>query len=395
MRVCGVICEYNPFHKGHALHLSRARELSGADYVVCAMSGALTQRGAFARHDKWTRARMALWGGADLVLELPARFACASAPDFARGGVALLSSLGVLTHLSFGCEADALPLLPDAARALSRETPAFAAALRRALATGASFPRARAAALEETLAAPGLADLIGQPNTALALEYLRALPRGVEPVILPREGSGYHDGALSSLSSATAVRAALDRGDMRGALGAVPFPELLSQAEARGDVHPEEALSQALLYRLRGMSAAELAAVPGMDEGLEFRFLAAAQKAASREELLTLVKTRRYTRARLSRLCALALLGVTRELAAAIGAPGYARILGFRREAAPLLHAIRESASLPLIAKAADFDRENPSFALDLRAQDLWSLGCASPALRAAGRDLTTSPAVV
>ena len=91
MRVCAVICEYNPFHNGHARHLALAREKSGADFMLCLMSGALTQRGAFARHDKWLRARMALLGGADLVLELPCRFACAPAPDFASGGVALLS----------------------------------------------------------------------------------------------------------------------------------------------------------------------------------------------------------------------------------------------------------------------------------------------------------------
>ena len=64
MRVCAVICEYNPFHLGHAYHLRAAREASGADFVLCLMSGALTQRGAFARHDKWLRARAALENGA-------------------------------------------------------------------------------------------------------------------------------------------------------------------------------------------------------------------------------------------------------------------------------------------------------------------------------------------
>ena len=395
MRVCGVICEYNPFHKGHALHLARARALSGADYVVCAMSGAVTQRGAFARHDKWTRARMALLGGADLVLELPARFACSSAPDFARGGVALLASLGVITQLSFGCEPEALALLPDALCALSRETPEFTRALRRELDAGASFPRARALAAQETCGVPGLAEALALPNAALALEYLRALPQGIEAVPVPREGGGHHDGALSPLASGTAVRAALARGDRDAALAAVPFPDPLAQAEARGDIHAEEALTQALLYRLRAMSAQELADVPGMDEGLEARFASAAQTAATREELLSLIKTRRYTHARLSRLCTLALLGVTRELARRCDPPGYARILGFRRDAAPLLHGIKARSRVPLVAKAADFDRGNPSFALDLRAQDLWSLGCASPALRATGRDLTTSPIIL
>ena len=136
MRVCAVICEYNPFHLGHAYHLRAAREASGADYVLCLMSGALTQRGAFARHDKWLRARAALENGADVVLELPARFACAPAPDFAGGGVALLAALGVVTHLSFGCEPSALPLLSAAASLFKSESPDFSAALQRSLADG-------------------------------------------------------------------------------------------------------------------------------------------------------------------------------------------------------------------------------------------------------------------
>ena len=79
MQVCGVICEYNPFHRGHALHLEHARKKSEADFIICAMSGSVTQRGSFARHDKWMRAEAALMSGADLVIELPARFACARA----------------------------------------------------------------------------------------------------------------------------------------------------------------------------------------------------------------------------------------------------------------------------------------------------------------------------
>ena len=404
MRVCAVICEYNPFHLGHAYHLRAAREASGADYVLCLMSGALTQRGAFARHDKWLRARAALENGADLVLELPTRFACAPAPDFASGGVALLSALGVATHLSFGCEASALPLLSAAAALFKAESPAFSAALRARLADGLPYPRARALAAEPevllmdepTSAAAGRpAALLAQPNAALALEYLQALPPEIAPVPVERRGSGYHDAALSSLSSATAVRAALARGDLPAALSAVPSPAPLQTAEARGFVHEEEALTQALLYRLRTASPDALAALYGMDEGLERRFLAAAQTCASREALLDFVKTKRYTRARLSRLCAYALLDLSRDFAQAHRAPEYARVLGFRRSAAPLLKAVKRRSAIPLVTKAADFDRAHPLFALDVRAQDLWSLGVSNPALRSSGRDFTTSPILV
>ena len=392
MQVCGVICEYNPFHKGHALHLEKARGGSGADYVVCVMSGALTQRGAFARHDKWTRARAALENGADLVLELPARFACSPAPDFAHGGVALLASLGVVTHLSFGCEGDALAHLAQAAEVLSAESPEFTAALHEGLDRGLSYPRARALAAASVCHMPCLDALIAQPNAALALEYLQALPKHIAPVPIVREGSGYHDAALSALSSATAVRAALQSGRLSVAFGAVPSPALLSRAEEIGDIHEEAALTQALFYRLRTMTAGELSAVYGMDEGLEHRFLAAARTAASREELLEQIKSKRYTHARLSRLCAYVLLGMTREFADAHRAPTYARILGFKKEAAPLLREIKCAASVPLITKAADYRADDPLFALDVRAQDLWSLGAKNPSLRAAGRDFTTSP---
>ena len=194
-----------------------------------------------------------------------------------------------------------------------------------------------------------------------------------------RRGSGYHDAALSSLSSATAVRAALARGDLPAALSAVPSPAPLQSRRGRGFVHEEEALTQALLYRLRTASPDALAALYGMDEGLERRFLAAAQTCASREALLDFVKTKRYTRARLSRLCAYALLGLSRDFAQAHRAPEYARVLGFRRSAAPLLKAVKRRSAISLVTKAADFDRAHPLFALDVRAQDLWSLGVSTP----------------
>ena len=393
MRVCAVICEYNPFHLGHAYHLRAARESSGADYVLCLMSGALTQRGTFARHDKWLRSRAALQNGADVVLELPARFACAPAPDFAGGGVSLLSALGVVTHLSFGCEPSALSLLSAATPLFKAESPAFSAALQTHLANGLPYPRARALAAEQIAGIP--ADLLAQPNAALALEYLQALPETIVPVPVARQGSGYHDAALSALSSATAVRAALARGDLADALSAVPSPEILQTAEKSGFVHEEEALTQALLYRLRTASPAELSALYGMDEGLENRFLAAAQNCSTRETLLEQIKTKRYTHARLSRLCAYALLNLTRDFAQTHRTPDYARVLGFRKSAAPLLKEIKRHGSIPLVTKAADFDRSNPLFALDVRAQNLWSLGVLNPSLRVSGRDFTTSPVML
>ena len=395
MRVCGVICEYNPFHNGHLHHLREARRLSGADYVVCCMSGAVTQRGTFARHDKFARARMALQGGADLVLELPARFACAAADEFAAGGAALLGGLGVVTHLSFGCEPEALDRLEPAARLLGAESPAFQAALSGALAQGQPYPAAYARAAEAVLG-PADAGILALPNAALALQYLSALPEGVIPLPVAREGRRHGEDGLGALAGAGAIRRALEEGCPPERLApSLPFADLVAEEERRGRMHPENALELVLLQKLRASSARSLSALAGVGEGLENRLLAAARQAGSREALLGAVQTRRLTRARLSRIPPCALLDITKDCASAHPRPAYARVLGFRKSAQPLLHAVRRRAALPLVVKCADYQQGSPLFELDVRAQDLWQLGCANPRCRAAGRDFVTSPVIL
>ena len=115
MAVVGIIAEYNPFHYGHGFQMEAVRRKHPAAYIVIAMSGSFTQRGAPCILDKWTRACHAVAGGADLVLELPFVYACRSAQDFARGGVSLLSCLGIVTHLAFGTEAEDTSLLSELA----------------------------------------------------------------------------------------------------------------------------------------------------------------------------------------------------------------------------------------------------------------------------------------
>lgn len=118
-KVAAVICEYNPFHAGHAYHLAKTRSL-GATHIVAIMSGSFVQRGEPAMFSKWSRAKCALAGGADLVLELPLPWCMSSAESFARGGVALAHGLGCVDLLSFGSELGEIsPLLQAAEAAIS------------------------------------------------------------------------------------------------------------------------------------------------------------------------------------------------------------------------------------------------------------------------------------
>lgn len=382
MKIAGIIAEYNPFHNGHAHHILRTREITGCDYVVVCMSGSFTQRGEAACLDKWTRTRMALECGADAVFDLPALFAVRTADDFARGGVEILGGLGC-DVLSFGSECTDMALLERLAGLRMQEPPELARMIREKLDAGMAHARARGEALAELLDVEPA--LLNAPNMILAAEYIRAIHvsgRSMQPVAIPRVG-GYHDPALGQFASASAIRQALQREEIREAAACVPpaCRESLSEISMHS-------MDDLLLHRLRCMTEAEIAALPGVNEGLEKRVIKCVREASSRTALLEMLKCKRYTHARLSRLCAHALLGMTRELLNRHPLPDYARLLGMRADAQPLLAELKKRTSLPILSDGSRL-AGNEIFDLECRATDLRALLCNDPAERKAGQEYT------
>lgn len=383
MRIAGIIAEYNPFHKGHERHVQMTRELTGCDFVVACMAGHFTQRGEPTPWSKWARVRMALASGVDAVFELPALFAVRTADAFARGGVAILGGLGC-DALSFGSETDDLALLRRMAELRGNEPEALSEAIRERLAAGLSHARARGEALAEALGVD--AEAVNRPNAILAAEYLRAIRGqglGMQVVAIRRAGD-YHDGeALDGFASATAIRAAIVRGETDAALAALP--ESARPFAAPEALHP---MDDMLLCALRGLRLEELAELPDVSEGLENRLYTACREAAGREALLDALKCKRYTRARLSRLLAHALLGFDRALIEAHPAPTYARLIGARSGAEALLTELSRRSRLPIVARAMEL-RGDPVFEIECRATDAWALLHDAPELRRAGREYT------
>lgn len=154
-KVVGIITEYNPFHAGHQYMIEQIRAEYQADYIVAAMSGDFVQRGEPAIFDKYERARDALTHGVDLVVQIPVMFSTSSAEDFAAGGVAVLRSLGFVDQLVFGSEsADLAKLQQMAAIELSTGSSTYAkfnAVVRDGVASGMSYPKARAQAMKLVL----------------------------------------------------------------------------------------------------------------------------------------------------------------------------------------------------------------------------------------------------
>ena len=404
----GIIAEYNPFHNGHRWHAAEAKLRSGCPYSVAVMSGQFTQRGEPAAFDKWTRASMAVASGVDLVLELPTVFAVRSAQYFATAGVRLLHSLGIVSHLAFGAETPNQILLQQAADFFSSDE--LRLGIRERLAQGKNY----AAAIADCLTASGTSlSVLSQPNNILGVEYLRATKHfapEISPLLIPRMHSQYHDTEITTpFASATAVRKALQHEtdkELQQALPETSMSLITQQMQGgRGPVTYEN-LELPLLYKMRTASLDEIAELPDVSEGLQYKMSAAALQAKTVEEWLLLVKSKRYTRTRLQRALIHSLLGITKKQIRLFDecGPLYARVLAFNPQGRILLRAIADHSSITIITKTAHSlnTRQRDTIqtltplqemlAIDTRASDIYVLGFSNKQWRSGGDDFRHSP---
>ena len=429
MKVVGLVTEYNPFHNGHLYHFTQAKEAAGADFAISVMSGNFLQRGEPAVVNKWARTEMALSAGVDVVLEIPTAYATRSARDFALGSVKVLDATGVVTHLCFGSELGQLEPLQHLAELLTEEPEPFKKLLRSNLAQGMILPRAQAEAIKEYYLQQGLdteaeywQKTMTSPNNILGIEYLCALKKinsRISPLTIGRLHVGYHETRIDThlaMASATGIRKlvaekGLDNDQLPQVLPETTYRVLQREVAAgRGPVFPES-LTIPLLAKLRTTSPENLTSILGVIEGIENRIIEVAKEAISHEDLVTRIKCKRYTWARIQRLLCHILLNYTQEMGQAFdqaGGPGYIRILGFSTKGRELLSLMRKKATLPLITRVAPWLREGKApddnydtsafrsmLALDTRATDLYTLFYPSYAHRQAGQDFRQSPVYI
>ena len=412
MKIVGLITEYNPFHNGHLYHIEKAKEVTGADYVVVVMSGDFVQRGTPAMIQKHARAKMALLCGADLVLELPVHYATASAEKFAYGGVSILNGLGVVDSICFGSECGDTDVLMDIARILVTEPEWYLAALKEHLKNGMSYPAARAAAL------PEYASILSEPNNILGIEYCKALLRldsKITPVAIRRQGAGYHDTDLAetdttidsisskTIASASAIRDKLkdcnsrtnnfgaksnvaddmasvydifpEINAIRNHVPSIVLPILEKELQKNGFVS-EDDLSQILLYKLLVLkSPEELSCYMDMSEELANRIYKQRYQFQSFSQYADLLKTKEVTRTRINRALLHFILEIKNHTPDAV----YRRILGFRKGSAQFLSEIKKRSCLPLISKTSTAtsiltDETAAVFAKSIEASNLYEM---------------------
>ncbi len=367
MKVVGIIAEYNPFHNGHQYHIEETRRLTGADYVIVIMSGNFTQRGKPAIIDKYSRAEMALTHGADLVIELPTVFACASAEHFSYGALAILNGLGVVDILSFGSECGDVKRLHDLASFLLNETTDFSDALSEQLKTGYTYPVARCIALESTL--PGFseyADILNHPNNILGMEYCKSIQKlqsKISPFSISRKGSDYLQYELiHNYSSARAIRQSIiTNEDVIHIQNQVPlktYQILNSEYNITFPITTND-LSLLLKYKLLSEEERGYSKYFDVSDDLSERITNHLDHFTDFESFCSVLKSKQLTYTRICRALIHILLEITDEdiKLAKANENLYARMLGFRESASPLLRKIKKSATIPMISKLANAEQ--------------------------------------
>ena len=402
-KVLGIIAEYNPFHNGHLYHLETSKKLTDADYTVAIISGNFTQRGSTSIVDKWSKTKMALENGIDLVIELPVLYSISSAENFADGAIKILNSLGIVDYLSFGAETSDISILNNIANILCSEHEEYKNLLSIELEKGLSFPKARENALldyikntDDNVPENRIIDfekyskVLSSPNNILAIEYLKALKKyksSIKPVCISRFKSEYNSSSFSeNIASATAIRELIKNKNFDTIKNVIPLESysILMDCINSGCVAPDlNCFEKEIIYTLRKMSIEEIASIPDISEGLEFSIKKAVNSCNNINEFLDIVKSKRYTITRLQRILLYALLGISKEdmqLSKKVGKP-YVRVLGFNDNGKKLVSEIAtKNPELKLITSVKKFVDSNSNkdlqiiFAKDVLATDVYSL---------------------
>ncbi len=349
----GIIAEYNPFHNGHIYQIEEVKKIVGGGGIVAIMSGSFTQRGTPAILDKFKRAALAISGGCNLVLELPFVFATGSAETFAGGGIKILKNIGVIDRLAFGAEISDLSKLQAAANIFEEKD--FAENLREKMKGGRSYASAVAKILSQ---GTGLDEKnLSRPNNILAVEYLKALPPEITPILIPRIGAEYDDKILrENFSSAAAVRAAVyaENPAWQEIARSVNSETLAALQAAKTTGLPDENLFfLPAAIKFLTSHPDEVREILGMTEGLEHLLAKTFGRAKNFAEVIAETTSRRYPSSRIRRLILHFLIGLKSAEFEELKSGIYARVLAFDERGRSLLKKMKATSEIPIVSKVA------------------------------------------
>ncbi len=361
MEICAIITEFNPFHNGHKYIISQAKKM-GFTHVVAIMSGNFVQRGEPAIFSKKTRAKCALMNGIDLVVEMPCVWAVSSAERYAEAGVYLADSLGCVDSLVFGSRCGELKKLSDVEQSLTELK--FEKMLKNYLKSGITFAKAREKAVDKLLPNIDVSKILSSGNDILGIEYIKAirnLHSNIRPLTLPRS---------VNFKSASEIRTLIKKKDEKYY---EYIPNNINILESPKDIFWGE---KGVFAILNNVNLEYLYNLPDISEGLENKIYNSLNRCMNLENLLNMVKSKRYTMSRIKRIIMCAYLGITNKIQAK--RPPYLRILGATNEGLEILNAMSGRVKLPVISKFSEIADKNDFskkvFELECKATNLFGV---------------------
>ena len=374
-----IASEYNPFHNGHLHHIEETRR-NGADNVICIMSGNFVQRGTIAVAEKHVRAKSAILSGADLVIELPLKYAISTASYFADGFIKTAKATGLSGFISFGAKDSIESLTKSSDIIFSKEAEEFA---NKCISEGISYPKAKSLYIEKN-APENLSKVLSDANNILALEYLRAKDRyfpEAGALAVERKGTMHDsDEIKDNITSAGNIRRILygeiseeDRinriYEIQKLVPEAVFNELLTAFSSGQFPSSPESFDLIQFSRLLSLSKDDFQKLNNVTGGLENRITDGLSRCNSISELCDFVKSKVFTHSRLRQIMLSACLGITKEH---LDAPlQYIRVLSFNDKGRALLNTMRKTASVPVITNISQADANNIPTATDVRADVL------------------------
>lgn len=348
MKILAIICEFNPFHSGHEYLIEQAKRMSGCDAVLCIMSGNFTQRGEMCINGKYIRAKHAILGGADCVIQLPAPFAVAPAEIFASGAVKILSAIPDIKYLAFGCENADLDYYKNAEISLN-ESENFKTLLQNGLNEGDSYVKSYSRAFSSC---GGDVRIVRQPNNVLGLEYVKSILKlnsKIEILPIQRIGGNFSDGTVyENYSSAFAIRNGLNNEKVKKCVPEFVLNDLPKQFETNE-------YENYLRYVLFNSEKSELKRIYGCGEGLENKLKSLENMPFG--DIIRHTTSKRYSSSRIRRiLCANALELYRDDCEKYLSANLYIKPLAVKRLAADKILSALSKSKYPVVT---GIDTEN------------------------------------
>ncbi len=370
-----IISEYNPFHFGHLYHLNESISQTDTDFKVAIISGNFVQRGEPSIINKWEKAKVTLSAGFDLVLELPTLYAISSAENFANGSVKIANLIGS-DYISFGTESGDLKKLKDLSSLINKNEKEYIANVKEKIAEGFSYPKSQELVIDKMFGDEFLG--VCKPNNILGLEYLKSL-NAISSKIIPITVKRDFEKSSSSDVRALLRTSGFKIEDLKNSIPDFSYEVLAENIENGNAVLSLKAFEKEIIYILRTIDNKKLMNIPDVPENMLSNLKKVACSTNSLDELITTLKNKSITQARIQRILLYILLGITKsDMELSKNITPYVRVLGMSENGKKILSDLPKDVNVITSVKTFEKNCDDSDFLrmleIDKKATDIYTL---------------------